>query len=394
MERSKKTVLIDATALRTPSGMRGIGRYVHGLLHGLAETRAAWSDRLRLVALSDLDTGGKPVLGDDLAEIADLAIAQRGTTKNPVMRRRRQLYLGRACKAAGADLLHETEALGTPLFPSVPRLVTCYDLIPLRYPAHYLPTRLHYPLQWGKDWRRYVTARRVITISERTRGDAIRILGVPPGRIEAVPTGIDLDSWASESGSADAERLAPLGLARSSFVVYVGYGDFRKNVDGMLATLARVRKKSDIDLVWAGSLGNKAGKLENKVREAGLEGHVRFLGFVSDAVLAALFRTSIAHLFLSRLEGFGLSVAEAMAVGCPVVVARGSGADEVAGDAGLIVSPDDADAAAAAVLAMADPIERARRGAACRERARIFNQRTMAEGYVRGYERALEGAVR
>ena len=99
--------------------------------------------------------------------------------------------------------------------------------------------------------------------------------------------------------------------------------------------------------------------------------------------LAILYRNALAHLFVSRLEGFGISVAEAMASGCPVIVAKRSGADEVGGDAVLKIDQGDHVAAARGIVRLAsDPAERARLTAAGLSRARVFDRASMARGYV------------
>ena len=95
----------------------------------------------------------------------------------------------------------------------------------------------------------------------------------------------------------------------------------------MMAALARARRDIDIELVWAGKLGRKVAlRARTAARASGVESHVRFLGFVDETVLPTLYRAAVAHLFLSRLEGFGLTVVEAVACGCPVIVARASAA--------------------------------------------------------------------
>ncbi|HEY2410473.1 MAG TPA: glycosyltransferase family 1 protein [Polyangiaceae bacterium] len=391
MSAPRSTVLIDATPLRTPSGTRGIGRYVYELLHGLADERPSWEDRFNLVVLGDLGPRGEPELTDDLRGAAERGLLARGSVGREVMRWRRQWWLGAAAVQARADLMHETEPLGVPLRGNVPRLVTCYDLIPLLYPGRYLTTPLHFPWQWAKDYRRYARARRVVAISERTRTDALKMLHVAPERIDVVATGINLQRWAAQTDANDDAELATLGVGSRPFLVYVGYGDFRKNIDEMFASLALVRREVDVELAWAGQLNPKhLQKMQRKARAAGVEESVRFLGFVSDSALAALFRRAVAHVFLSRIEGFGLSVAEAMSLGCPVIVAQGSGSDEVARSGGIIVGPNDHELAAANVLRLLrEPTFRAERSAACRERVRQFSRQAMARGYLEQYALAL-----
>ena len=208
-----------------------------------------------------------------------------------------------------------------------------------------------------------------------------------------VPNGIHLAQWSSPAGAEDVLRRARLGVGARPYLFYVGYCDFRKNVRAMLETLAIARRSVDVELVWAGDLPPaKLEAMKLLARQNGVDGAVRFLGFVADPDLAALYRGAVALLFLSRLEGFGLPVAEAMAAGCPAIVARSSGSDDVAGDAGIIVDPDDVLAAAEAAVRLARSgdarEELVRRG---RERVGRFDRREMARGYVRSYLRAAGG---
>jgi alpha-1,3-rhamnosyl/mannosyltransferase len=119
-------------------------------------------------------------------------------------------------------------------------------------------------------------------------------------------------------------------------------------------------------------------------------------GFVSDAVLGALYAKALAVVVPSRYEGFGLPVLEAMTAGGVVVCAEASTLPEVAGEAALYFAPDDA-------MALADRLERlARDGdlratlrAAGTRRAAGFSWRASARGTLaaleRGWERARGG---
>jgi glycosyltransferase involved in cell wall biosynthesis len=77
------------------------------------------------------------------------------------------------------------------------------------------------------------------------------------------------------------------------------------------------------------------------VTELGLQDVVRFTGFVSDDELPALYNAATLLALPSRYEGFGLPVLEAMACGTPVVCSNTSSLPEVAGQAALLVSPED-----------------------------------------------------
>jgi glycosyltransferase involved in cell wall biosynthesis len=378
-------VLVDATPLRATSGFRGIGRYVRDLLYGLELTRSEWQGEVSVAAIEDMGLGGRFVVNEDLIAAADAAFAARGTRKAGLTAARRWV-LGKAAGRVGASLLHVTEALGTPLGCPVQRLVTCHDMIELVYSAQYLRNRVR---AWSRRHRervRYAHADHVVAISQRTATDVVAIAGADPAHVHVVPHGIDLDSF--QGPNHDDERvLGQLGLCGVRYAFYVGGADWRKNAEGMVGALRAARESTDLELVWAGALAPKGvRRVERLARAAGVSDHVRLLGYVNESQLPALYRGSVAHLFLSRLEGFGLSVAEAMAAGCPVVVARGSQSDEIVGDAGIVVDPDDHAAAGRALSSLAGARDaRSRYEALGRERARRFDRRRMARDYAKLY---------
>ncbi len=379
-----KRIIIDGTPLLGSSGHRGIGRVIYDLLHGLEETRDEWRGDLDIRVVTSLGVLRQSLM-ERLGEAAEQLNDARGRSGKDLVLRRR-LFLDDVALSARADLLHLTEALGTPLRTRVPRVITVHDLIPLRLPEQYLRWG---PQRWTRkpiEHRRYHAAKRLVAISELTRNDLVSLLGIPRDTIDVVPNGIDLRHWSPQRGPADRERLSALGLRRP-YVVYAGYWDRRKDVPTMLRAIAEARRTTDVEFVWAGKFtARDLKKLRAYLRSEGVLDElptVRFVGYVSSEDLAVLYRNALAHLFVSRLEGFGISVAEAMASGCPVIVANGSGADEVGGDAVMKIDPGDHAAAARAIGRLAnDPTERVRLTAAGLSRARVFDRATMARGYV------------
>jgi glycosyltransferase involved in cell wall biosynthesis len=389
---TEHTILVDATPLLGPSGNRGIGRYIYDLLHGLAETRDEWRGELRVRAVVGLDWAGIAVR-DDLAGAAAALYAARDSAP-PSLPNLRRVVLDAGARVHGASLLHLTEAVGTPLTHLVRRVVTCHDLIPLRLPEEYLPRRRTRFLRPRRDLRRYRQAERVVAVSEGTRADLHALLRLPLGGIDVVPNGIDLSHFQPVSRPGDEARLRGLGVGGRPFVLYVGSGDPRKNIPGLLRAVTEARRRVDLELVWAGGMG--PFEVECVRAELARQGllpalaEARLLGFVSPDDLAALYRAAVAHVFLSRLEGFGLTVTEAMASGCPVIVGAGSGTDETSGDAAIAVDPRDVPAAAAAIVDLATrPDERARRRAAGLARAARLSRAASARGYLDVWRRLL-----
>lgn len=384
----KSTIVIDGTPLLGSSRHRGIGRVVYDLLHGFEEIRDRWADDLDLRVVTDL--GVRRAMIDRPAEAAEVLLHSPGKRGRGLVRFRRLLLDGFAA-SAGAKLLHVTEALGTPLTRRVPRLVTCHDLIPLQLPREYL---MWGPQRWTRhsiDMRRYSAATRLVAISERTRRDMARLLELGATPVDVVPNGIDLAHWSPTVRPSDAERLSALGLSRP-FVLYAGYFDHRKDVPAMMRAVAEARRSVDVELVWAGHFSERDQRQFHAfLRREGLLDEltrVRFVGFVTGEDLAVLYRHAVAHLFLSRLEGFGISVVEALSAGCPAIVARDSGADEVGGDAVTVVDQGDHAAAARAIVELHRGVskEARERGFA---RARTFSRAAMATGYIDAYRRSL-----
>ena len=93
-------------------------------------------------------------------------------------------------------------------------------------------------------------------------------------------------------------------------------------------------------LVLAGSKGWLSDDIYTLPKKLGIEDYVKFLGFVPDQDLPALYRGSLGFLFPSLFEGFGLPILEAMASGCPVLTSNTSSLPEVAGKAALLVDPE------------------------------------------------------
>jgi len=361
------TALLDLTALGSGARLRGIGRYVAELATSLGRV-ARGEPGLTLLAIERLPWLGPAELTVDLQGAVMRALhTDRLPETHLAWGYRLRLGLGRATRRLAVDLVHTPEPEATPLGAlGCPRVTTCHDLVELRYPAHYAAWRDGYRL--GRrllDHRRYHAADHVIAVSEATARDLVSLLDVPPKRITVVQSGADLSRWSPEPSPGDAQARSHHGLGELPYLVYVGGADWRKNVEGMLGALGMARRQAgaqEIVLGWAGRLppNERAGVLET-ARALGVEPALRLLDFVSDADLGALYRGAVATVLVSRAEGFGYPVLEAMAAGCPVVASNCSSIAEVAADAALSVDPEDPPAIAEAIVALARSEDERRR---------------------------------
>lgn len=177
----------------------------------------------------------------------------------------------------------------------------------------------------------------LLTVSEFSRAEMVRVLGISPERIRVVKEAADPRFRTIPDVPLGADLEERIGLL-SRFLLYVGSVEPRKN----LITLIRAYATLDPDtppLVIAGGSGWKNSEIYAEVEQRGLSERIRFTGFVSDAELVALYNRAELFLFPTIYEGFGLPVIEAMACGCPVITTRVSSIPEVGGDA--VVYCDD-----------------------------------------------------
>ncbi|HKQ70757.1 MAG TPA: glycosyltransferase family 1 protein [Polyangiaceae bacterium] len=394
-----RRLLLDLTPLDTPAGPRGIGRYIRELAEGLSALSDEELGGIEVVGLTSLSWSGEYQLTGDVASYRGNPALAAPTERDYYRWAYRQRFaLWRAAQRAGVQAVHICDPHATPMFLGTTgcrRIVTCHDLVPTRFPERYFG-----PKDGGVfvgrqiEKRRYRSADLVVAISDATRDDVRSLLGVPEERVVRVHNGVDVERWASEPTLSRKAVLDRFGVTGRKFVLYVGGSDWRKNVEGMMAGLAHARAHGiDLDLVWAGHLqeGHIAG-VDAEARKFGVSTSVRRLGFVKDDELAVLYRAARAHLLLSRCEGFGLTVVEAMAAGCPVVTTEGGALGEVAGDAALRVDPEDRTAIGEAIVRVCrdDDLhaDLARRG---RERAPRFSRHAQARAMARVYRDFFDG---
>ncbi len=224
------------------------------------------------------------------------------------------------------DVLHCTTFRGSPR-TGAPVVLTVHDLALLRYPDAFPPWHRLYGKTALCTFLRAADA--IVAVSEFTKEETVSLARVPPERIRVVPNGVD-------------EIFAPEGpVAEGEYVLTVATLEPRKNLERAVeaARLAGVELRAVGALGWGG------------VHVPG------WVGEVSDAELAALYRGARCVLYPSLYEGFGLPVLEAMACGTPVVTSRGTAMEEIAGGAAVLADPLD-------VQSLADGIAeaRARRG--------------------------------
>jgi glycosyltransferase involved in cell wall biosynthesis len=352
----------------------GIGTYVRNVLKQLA--RQDEVNEYVLICRPE-HVGLARELGPNFTDIAD------GSKPYSMAE---QLSIPLDLRRHRIDLLHEPHYVLPPLVPCA-AVVTIHDCIHLRFPQ-YLPNRLAHLYAKTFLWTATHQANRIITVSEASKRDILQYFRIPPEKIEVIYNGIDERFWIPPSED-EMERVRQRYQLTDPFILYAGNIRPHKNLERLIDAFQQLRRSGfdQLKLLIIGDEISKYATLRRAVHRHKLYKHVRFLGFVPDHTLAALYRLAAVFVFPSLYEGFGLPPLEAMASGTPVVTSNVSSLPEVVGDAALLVDPYDTEAIAGAVrMALTDEKLRADLRARGLARAREFSWASAAARVREIYE--------
>jgi phosphatidylinositol alpha-1,6-mannosyltransferase len=232
-----------------------------------------------------------------------------------------------------------------------PRPALVFDLLGLARIQTIVPVALRSPylivLLGTEVWRKLRRAERkairgaaaCVAISFATRQAALPFVPLREDEIGVMHLALE---QRTPEGVVDDELVGGLGTGFLLIAGRLAAGDRYKGHDQILEAFPELlRRCPGARLVVAGD-GNYRSRLEARVRGAGLERHVLFTGFVSEATLGELYRRCSAFVMPSRGEGFGLVYLEAMRAGKPCVAAAGTAAAEIIVDGvtGFLVDPE------------------------------------------------------
>jgi len=248
-----------------------------------------------------------------------------------------ELRLGSATEAARTDVTHWTSVLPIREIRTA-NLYTIHDLVPLRLPHATLDDKGRYFGMCAEICRK---ADHVVTVSEQSKADIIRLFGIDETRITNTYQAIDV-AGALEAASDDevaAEIESALGLSWRGYFLYFGAVEPKKNIGRLVEAYLTSGVKTPLILVggraWLEE--SETGLIDSIVAGE----RIRRFDYLPRQLLTSLVRGARATLFPSIYEGFGLPVVESMALGTPVLTSNSGALAEVAGDAALLVDPLD-----------------------------------------------------
>lgn len=193
-----------------------------------------------------------------------------------------------------------------------------------------------------------VCADKIIAVSEFTKTRIISNYKVPSKKIEVIYNGIDPTGYIFTKEELEQTKRQ-FNLDEKPVILFVGrVDDPRKGLDSLLKAFEKVLREIDAKLIVVG----KGDQTEAKYLAKSLKilKNVVFTGFIDDITLKKYYVLSDVYVCPSRLEGFGLTILEAMAAGKPVIATDVGAIPEIIGEAGVLVEPENPEALARAII--------------------------------------------
>jgi glycosyltransferase involved in cell wall biosynthesis len=303
---------LDGMPLAQPR--TGVGTYTFELARALAAE--APSDEFELISPLPYD--------ETVSQATSVAPAPANlqliySRPNLLQRRWWTLGLPSYLRRHPLDIFHGTN-YEVPLRAQCPTVVTIHDLSLLLHSSTHEAravrrARLLLPLMARK-------ANLIITPSEPVRNEVCQYLKIAPDKVFATPLAprTSFTPMALEEAVAVRKRLD----VEDEFLLFVGTIEPRKNLSLLLNAFDELLRTTNLrpQLVIAGKVGWKVNEVLAQARKSSLQDRVRFVGFVTDEDLRALYSSCRAFIYPSIYEGFGLPPLEAMACGAPVIASR------------------------------------------------------------------------
>ncbi len=376
-------------AKRVTNNQTGLGNYSRFVVRVLAEH----FPRNEYLLLSP--AAGDPQLYRSLLEAN--ACLDLQTPRSPLGRRLkthwRNYGMRPLLRQRGVELYHGlSNELPMGLWgkgPDRPRtVVTIHDLAFLRHPAFYpMADRFLYRWKYGTSAR---AADRIIAVSEFTKQDIIRFLGVPEGKISVVYQGCSPRFAAVKPGDAEASRARYALPPR--YMLFVGSIEERKNLRLAVEALARLDDKR-IALVAVGRRTAYTALVQKVAHELGIADRLHIHHQIGTEDLPGVFAGAELFVYPSRLEGFGIPLLEALNARTPVIGATGSCLEEAGGAGSLYTDPDDPDMLAALMTRiLTEPGLRERMIDQGLQHAKRFGEQRLAEDLMAVYRQILRQA--
>jgi glycosyltransferase involved in cell wall biosynthesis len=198
-------------------------------------------------------------------------------------------------------------------------------------------------------------AKQIISVSENTKKDLMRLYKVLEEKIEVIYEGIGDNNFQFSTRLPDGQVFNFQKVFKDKifkpYFLFIGRLEERKNITGIVESFEILKKKYEVShkLILVGKFGFGAEKIKSKISDSVYRNDIILTGYVSDNEKSDLLKNAEIFLFPTFYEGFGLPILEAQSVGTPVVTSNISSMPEIAGNSSVLVDPKDQSAIAEAV---------------------------------------------
>ncbi|HUS94624.1 MAG TPA: glycosyltransferase family 1 protein [Patescibacteria group bacterium] len=288
------------------------------------------------------------------------------------------------------DLFHSPDFVLPPINKKTPTLLTIHDLSFIRYPETFTPELVAYLNQivpWSIN-----RATHILADSKTTKDDLVTQWNVDPVKVSVLYSGVGGNFEPITNPRSIKKVRKKYDLGDKPYLISVGTVQPRKNYRMLIRAFRPVAENFPNDLIIVGGKGWMHDQILGEVEAQGLHGRVKFLGYVDDSDLPALYSAATILASPSLYEGFGLPILEAMACGVPVIASNVSSLPEVVGDAGVLLPTEDTDAWSQAMMNLIEDMsQRTKLVGAGFLRARQFTWSKSAKELMSIYDQLLAG---
>lgn len=384
-------VVVDATPIvPRPSG---VGFHVANLIHALNALQAKENFELGIVYQPSLKNWllGNLTFPDCIRKYANLYML-------PLPVRFSNLLLPVSYKSnlfdfdeylGFPDLVHGTNYSVYPCKKSL-NVLNIYDLTFFKYPQYIdsvvqtYKHRIRQCLQWTNL---------VITSSESSKTEIIEYLKVEPRRVYVTPLASRYyPNYLSNELIGELENLVCYDFSQP-YILFVSTIEPRKNINAVISAFEFLKQKYKIDhqLILIGQKGWHYQPILSKIENSPWKAHIHHLDYLADELVALFYSKADVFVYPSHYEGFGLPVLEAMTLGAPVVTSNTSSLPEVAGDAAILIDPNEpTDLAEAILRVISDSQLRCELIHKGKERAKLYSWERTAKETLKAYKSLLE----
>jgi glycosyltransferase involved in cell wall biosynthesis len=246
------------------------------------------------------------------------------------------------------DIFHGTNYTVYPC-QNIKKIISIYDLSFIKYPEYVNSVVQQYAKRLAKCLK-WTDA--IITISESSKQDIINYLNFPAEKVFVTPLASRYNTEFLNRLNLDREIQNCNFDFSKPYLLFVSTIEPRKNIQSIIQAFNWLKQNHKIDhqLVLIGRKGWKYEPIFEAIQSSPWKKEIHHLDYLSDELVALFYSRADVFVYPSHYEGFGLPVLEAMTLGAPVVAANTSSIPEVAGDAAILIDPNEFMQIAEAIL--------------------------------------------